>query len=127
MSVVGTPVHNGDELIVTAKANSIKALAANEHNIVALQAVEDNRAIVSDYVIINSEELKNYGIAKEEDSKPFESDSLLHLLPSRQVLAQQLLPMLNLFTINRSTSRQFLKLGLKMLIRASLKQDLANT
>ena len=70
LSVVGTPVHNGDELIVTAKANSIKALAANEHNIVALQAVEDNRAIVSDYVIINSEELKNYGIAKEEDSKP---------------------------------------------------------
>ena len=70
MSVVGTPDHNGDELIVTAKANSIKALAANEHNIVALQAVEDNRAIVSDYVIINSEELKSYGIAKEKDGKP---------------------------------------------------------
>ena len=70
LSVVGTPVHNGDELIVTAKANSIKALAANEHNIVALQAVEDNRAIVSDYVIINSEELKSYAIAKEVENVP---------------------------------------------------------
>ena len=70
LSVVGEPVREGDQLTVTAKANNMKTLGLNEHNIVALQAVEDNRAIVSDYVIINSLQLKNYAIAKEKDSKP---------------------------------------------------------